>query len=860
MRTLHGFILSASVLVSLVFFGGGYWVFNQLYRDGMRATAEDHASTIARVTWQSMTQIMVRGWSRGELMSFVDSTRQALAEGAGEGEVETPSRIELHRGATVSRQFGALSETGQTAPDNLIRQVFAEGRAGRGSDGDILRYVFPLRAEKRCLACHTQARVDEVLGVIDVHQDIGPMLRKAEQGFFYTLLMLAPLPFIVAFLVVWRINRRLDGAMNHLRTSVESLNRVADLKNLRPERSSVGFREIDEVFEQVVQLGMRLRGVAVDKDLLEFEIRLMEKFIITSDVVKDWHEYVKELLLDINQIIQAYTLFCVFKIEEELFNLEIFWHQKPSPELAASVEARIRERLKETPLFRTITELRVNHTVADTQTSMPAMSDREMELQTKSLLVETPKIGGIVGIGVQADVLQDETRALVMESILSTLLNVVGSVRAIHKYTKDLEFYATRDPLTQLYNQRVFWELLEYEVSRAGRHEQSFGLLVIDLDNFKSINDTYGHHIGDRFLQEFADTIRRALRSEDILARYGGDEFVVLLPEVKEVDAYTAAERVVAAAADTSIYLPDGTRVKASVSIGLALYPQHGDNKKDLFLLADNMMYKAKREGKNRVALPSESDVVEAYRKIGEKNQIVLRALEEKLVRPYFQPLLRAASGRIEAVEVLSRIQIESGLLEAGEFIELAEQMGVIHKLDYLVMDLAFAEANRVAYRGLMFINLSPRAMVLSEFLGEVKKLVARHGMAPERIVFEITERETIKNISLLTRFVAALKMDGFLLAVDDFGSGFSSYHYLKHFPIDFLKIEGEFVLNMVKSHRDAAFVRSMVSLARELGIHTVAEYVESEEVLQQAKAAGVDYMQGWHIGRPSPDLEFGLL
>ncbi|MEW5786383.1 MAG: bifunctional diguanylate cyclase/phosphodiesterase [Pseudomonadota bacterium] len=850
MRTLHGFILTASVAVSLIFFGGGYWVFTRIHGENLRQASEQHAATVARMAWQSMSQLMLRGWSRAELLDYLETTRQAVAGAEG----GTPSRFRLFRADAVVSQFGRLDQEG---PDALINEVLRQGRPLQQSAGNLVRHVFPLRAEARCLVCHTQARAGEVLGVMDVSLDLGPALAGVERRYLYNLLLLAPLPFLVAFLVVWHINRRLARAMGTLRDGVENLNRVADLRQLKFTPASVGFREIDAVFDQVAHLGERLRGVAVDKDLLEFEIRLMEKFIITSEVVRDWHEYVKELLVEINKIIQAYTLFCVFKVEDELFSLEIFWRQRPSAEQRARVEARVRAALSGNALFRDCAELHVNHTVADNGTALPVMSDQTMELQTKSLLVETPKIGGIVGIGVQADVLQDETRALVMDSILSTLLNVVGSVRAIHKYTKDLEFYATRDPLTQLYNQRVFWELLEYETSRAGRHEQSFALLVIDLDNFKSINDSYGHHTGDRFLQEFADTVRRALRAEDVLARYGGDEFVVLLPEVAEADAYTAAERILEAAAGVALTLPDGIRVKASVSIGLALYPQHGTNRKDLFLLADNMMYKAKGEGKNRVALPSEAEVVEAYRKIGEKNQIVLRALEERRIRPYFQPIMASASGRIEAVEVLSRIQIEDGIMEAGEFIELAEQMGVIHKLDYQVMDLAMAEARRVNYQGLLFINLSARAMVLSEFLHEVKTLVARHDLHPERIVFEITERETIKNISLLTKFVAALKLDGFRLAVDDFGSGFSSYHYLKHFPIDFLKIEGEFVLNMVKSQRDAAFVRSMVTLARELGIHTVAEHVEDEAVLRQASAAGVNYMQGWHVGRPAPQLEF---
>jgi diguanylate cyclase (GGDEF)-like protein len=847
MKTLHSFILTASVAVSLIFFGGSYLVFTYAFRDGIRDSAREQAAVLARSTWHSMTQLMFQGWSRDELLGFIDATQTAL--------VDSPTTIAIHRGEAVAERYGHFD---QPAPDTPLTRALTDGAATDLLEGDFVRHVFPLVAEARCLSCHDNARVGDVLGAIDVRQDTRPALAKAEKRFFFSLLALAPLPFVVAFLVVWRINRRIDDAVGRLRDNVDNLNRVSDLTSLRPTEASIGFRELDDIFEQIAQLGTRLRNVAVDKDLLEFEIRLMEKFIITSEVVKDWHEYVKELLIEISKVIDAYTLFCVFKVEDELFSLEIFWRHRPSPDQIAQMEERVGVILEANPYLRGIHGIQINHTVAEPDRDMPPLNARDMELQTKSLLVEAPKIGGIVGIGVQSEMVRDDTRALVMESILSTLLNVIGSVRAIYKYTRDLEYYATRDPLTHLYNQRVFWELLEYEISRASRHKQSFGLLMIDLDNFKSINDTYGHHVGDRFLQEFANVVRHALRNEDILARYGGDEFVALLPEVSEADAYTVAGRVVEAAANLAVELPDGGRAKASVSVGLAIYPDHGDDKKDLFLLADNMMYKAKNEGKNRVALPSDVDVAEAYRKIGEKSQIVLRALDEGLVRPYFQPIMHGGTRQLAAVEVLSRIQTDEALFEAGEFIELAEKMGVIHKLDFQVMDQAMAEVARTGYAGYLFINLSPRAMVLSEFLPEVKAMVIRHGVTPDRIVFEITERETIKNISLLTKFVAALKMEGFLLAVDDFGSGFSSYHYIKHFPIDFLKIEGEFVLNMVKSERDAAFVRSIATLARELGIRTVAEFVESEEVLEQARAAGIDYMQGWHIGRPGPNILAG--
>jgi EAL domain-containing protein (putative c-di-GMP-specific phosphodiesterase class I) len=188
----------------------------------------------------------------------------------------------------------------------------------------------------------------------------------------------------------------------------------------------------------------------------------------------------------------------------------------------------------------------------------------------------------------------------------------------------------------------------------------------------------------------------------------------------------------------------------------------------------------------------------------------------------------------------------------AGEFIEIAEKMGVIDQVDYIVIEKALHELSRCGFPGLVFINLSPRALMLSEFLPTVRKLVMDAGIANQRIVFEITERDTVKNFSMLEKFVHELRMEGFRFAIDDFGSGFSSFHYLKHFPIDFLKIEGDFILNMLKDKKDRAFVRTMVILAKELNIRTVAEYVENEEVFEQVRELGIDLAQGYLIGRPA--------
>lgn len=843
-RTIKGLILAAAFVVSLVLFAGMYLTTAHIHEASVKYNTISVSETLARETFNAMFQIMRRGWTRPQLEEFIGTLQESSRH--------APYAVDIYRGEIVTALYGPIN---QKPIDDTLNKAFIQGVPFSSETETAVRYIYPLKARNECLRCHTNANIGDVLGVIEVKHDFAPYLEKAREKFIAPLLFIAPAPFLVALLVAMFLSNKVNRSIGILQKQVEDVNSVSDLKRIELETLDVGFAELNDVFKRVQQLASKLKSMAVDKDLLEFEIRLLEKFVITSEVVKDWREYTCYLLSDINQVIQAYTLFSIFRVDDELFDLEIFWIGPPEETTKEMMEKSICEALVKNPQFQGTTKFQLNHKVANPKATPIALAQDEIELQTKTLVVETPKIGGIVGIGVHADLVRDETRLLVMESILSTLLNVVGSVKAIYKYTRDLEYYATRDPLTNLYNQRLFWELLNYEVKRAERHNYEFALLVIDLDNFKSINDTFGHGFGDRFLQQFADCVHGALRIGDIMARYGGDEFVVILPETDAEGARTAGEHVLESASVLTLDAPDGTRVKATVSVGVAVYPQHATEVKDLFLFADNMMYKAKSGGKNRIGVASADEAVEVFRSIGERSIIIANAVEEKGIVPYFQPIVDVKTGGIEAVEVLSRIHLPDRILGAHEFIEIAERTGVIHKVDFAVMEQAFKKIREAGYQGKVFVNLSPRAFVLAEFIPEVTRLTTEAGISPEKVVFEITERDTVRSLAVLEKFVQAVKEQGFGLAIDDFGSGFSSFQYLKHLPVDYVKIEGDFIVNMTNDLRDRAFVHSIANLSRELGIKTVAEYVEREEVLRFVDEAGITFAQGYYIGRPRPDL-----
>jgi diguanylate cyclase (GGDEF)-like protein len=840
---IRSFILSASAVVAAGFFGVGYFAVSRVLDHTVREDARQSSAILAQVTFASMYQLMSTGWSRLQVEQFLGAVRAAPQD--------TPTNVEVYRGDIVVRDYGEIA---QPPLDESLRRVLGSGQPITEAAGSSIRYLMPLVADDRCLGCHAHAVPGSVLGAIEVRQDFAPLLDKAHGDFVVWLLVIAPLAMAMASLVVWRVNRRLEQSIEVVDTAVSQVGAVADLRKLQFADHDLGFDELNKLFSHLGELIEKLRAVAVDKDVLRIEVGLLEKFVITSEVVRDWGDYISKLLAEMNQVMTTHLMFSLFRVGDDVFDLEIFWSRPPTDETQKLVEAHLRNLIAANERFNGDAVIHVRHHMP-TEGEPLVLDEKSARLHTKSLIVDQPKIGGIVGIGMHSSMIADQTLLPVTDSILSTMLNVVGSVKAIHKYTRDMEYYATRDPLTDLYNRRVFWELFEYEVARAQRHSYQFALLVVDLDNFKLVNDAYGHATGDRYLQAVAQTMKRVLRPGDIFARYGGDEFVALLPEISVDDAATVAQRVLEAAAALELTAHDGGKVAGSVSIGLAVYPLHSDNAKDLFLFADNMMYKAKGAGKHQVGVPGDQELAEVFRDMTQTTVMVVSAINEGRIVPFFQPILDMRSNHIAGYEVLSRLEHDGKYMEASRFIEYAEKAGVIHRLDTMVMERALRTVAESGFDGEIFINLSPRALTLVDFLQTLKATVAAAGIDPGQVVFEITERDTVKNIAVLERLVGELKHGGFKLAIDDFGSGFSSFQYLRRFPVDYVKIEGDFIVNILENDRDRAFVQTIHQLATDLDIRVIAEHVESREVLNELHAMGVELAQGYYVGRPSHQL-----
>lgn len=423
---------------------------------------------------------------------------------------------------------------------------------------------------------------------------------------------------------------------------------------------------------------------------------------------------------------------------------------------------------------------------------------------------------------------------------------------SIQDYYEKLQELSDRDYLTGLYNRRKFEEFLSYEIDRSLRHHHKFTVIMIDLDNFKYINDTYGHASGDLVLKEVSQLFKSNLRNADVLARLGGDEFAIILPETPYESGYIVIEKLRSRLESATISLMID-QVSLTASFGITEYPEQGDNIESLLTGSDIAMYKAKKAGKNTIARADQSDQ-EITAEIQKKGEFIRHAIDENRLEPFFQPIYDIRTNELYGYEVLARIRDGQRYMPAGQFIEIAESLGMASRIDHIILAKGLeVRASLKMWDKKFFFNLSSHSLFSGDYISLIKEHCTQNPVVTEatNVVIEILEREAIHNVNALMTIIEETKEKGIGFALDDFGSGFSSFIYLKYFDTNYVKIDGEFVKNIVVNEKDRIFVKHINQIAQEFGKKTIAEYVEDEETLAVLKELGVDYAQGYYLGKP---------
>jgi diguanylate cyclase (GGDEF)-like protein len=433
-------------------------------------------------------------------------------------------------------------------------------------------------------------------------------------------------------------------------------------------------------------------------------------------------------------------------------------------------------------------------------------------------------------------------------------------VDSLSQANSKLHHLALHDTLTRLPNRSLLEDRISQAITGAGRSGKRFALMFIDLDRFKTINDSLGHHYGDKLLQEVATRLTAGLRAEDTVARLGGDEFVVLLAEIgTPTGAGTVAQKLL-----DGLAVPmdiEGQQQSVSGSIGISIFPDDGTTLRELMSNADSAMYHAKKVGRgNHQFFAPEMNAAAGARL--QLEQSLRRALDRKEFELHYQPKVDVASGKVVAMEALVRWRSPTrGLVPPNDFIGVAEEIGLIIPLGAWVLRAACEQNQAWQVAGLarlrVAVNLSAYQFRQKDLPELVAAVLKETGMPGEYLELEVTESVVMHNPQDAVRILEQLSAQGIHISVDDFGTGYSSLSYLKQFRLDTLKIDRSFVRDINSDADDAAIVRSVIALAHSLRLQVIAEGVETAEQLEYLRALGCDQYQGYLRSKPVPAAEF---
>lgn len=431
---------------------------------------------------------------------------------------------------------------------------------------------------------------------------------------------------------------------------------------------------------------------------------------------------------------------------------------------------------------------------------------------------------------------------------------VYEDVTQSRQLTERMISLAERDALTGLYNRHRFQLELERMASDADRRQSLMALVFFDLDEFKYVNDTFGHDVGDQLLAIIGSEIGKQIRRHEVLARLGGDEFAVLVPDCNEYEVSRLAERIVNTVSQIQ-FAVDNHVLRPSTSVGVALLPLHATTPAELVAHADAAMYQAKGAGKSTWRMyRQETDVSKtAIARMSWKDRI-MEALEKDGFELHYQGIYHIADRSLAHLEALVRmkdLRAPGGIIYPGNFIPHAETTGKIIEIDRWTITRVIEMLARHKSVPPIAVNISGRSFDEPDLPEFISRLLVRHRVAPERLLVELTETAAVSDMRDAQRFIDALRATGCTVCLDDFGNGFASFAYLKQLKANVLKIDGLFIRDLPNDHDSQVFVRGMAAMAREMGKTTIAEFVETEQIFNMLAEMGIDQAQGYYLDRP---------
>lgn len=521
------------------------------------------------------------------------------------------------------------------------------------------------------------------------------------------------------------------------------------------------------------------------------------------------------------------------------------------------------------PVAQDLTSLEIRHARGKQIDSIMTIINEHTRASVENPVLRCLREGRVISLAENSVLINPQGNEIPIQDsaapIRDRIGNIIGAVMVFHDVSKEtrlfrqLSYQASHDALTGLINRREFENRLVTALDSANGGRHAHALLYLDLDQFKVVNDTFGHTAGDELLRQVSELVQSQIRSTDILARLGGDEFGILLERCSEQRALDVAEAI-RGAVEAYRFSWQESHTSIRCSMGVVMITQESPSVASIMSSADVACYSAKDMGRNQVHLYQDSDASVRHEEMKWVSRIT-SAVEDGRLELFYQPIIgigRSKDGMRGHYELLLRMRNEDGeLVNPDQFIPAAERYNLMSMLDRWVVREALtrlADRNPGSDRArfTLAINLSGTSLSEDRFLEFVIDELAKQRLPQGAICFEITETAAISNLSRVIHFMQTLRQLGCLFSLDDFGSGLSSFTYLKNLPVDFLKIDGQFIRNVVDDFVDESMVRAINEVGRAMGIETIAERVETRQVLEKLSELGVEFAQGYYIARPT--------
>jgi len=751
------------------------------------------------------------------------------------------NKIKIIRSKIINKDFKIKNENNLTENE---KHFLKEGKFHFINKLNSISYYYPIKTDDKCLKCHISAKKNQTIALLNIKENNIFLLKDLLYYFLLTFFII----FIFTIILNIHFKKNIKNELKNIYLKLKNINSYKDLLNFSFIKNK--YKNDKEIYQLITLYKDKLEEITFDRKLINFQIELLNKIVISEKNITNLELYLKNIFSELNILFNLNLLYSVLYFDNK-YEILVIWKYIPSNNLKNTLENSI---LLKFPINENI-KIIFNHQIIE---NLPFINEEFLLNNTQEIPLTTyvkkeKIINDFIGVGFNIEK-NDKLKYQMLKNILSVLINLIKMVKVVNNYVNDINHLATRDSLTNLFNRRFFYEIMDTKLKENLINKKFFSLIFIDVDNFKLINDNYGHKNGDLFLIELSLIIKKNIRNEDIATRFGGDEFVIFIN--KNISkTVKVAERIKKDINNLISSNKNKFPKEVSLSIGIVEIPTHGKDIEELINLSDEMMYYGKTNGKNNIIICNNELLLHFYNKNILKEKILINAINHSFLIPYYQKIVHYKNKNNYFYETLMKIKIDNKILNAKDFIKIIKNNNLIYKMDMLLINKTLKYLKSIDYNHKILFNISVNTLNKHNFFIEINKLTKIYNFDKGNIILKITENNFFKDFKYLKSVIIKLKTEGFQLSISDLKEDILLFKYINEINIDYIKINGEFI-NSLNNKKNYIFLNNFISLCKDLKIKLIAEYIEDKKIYDLINKLEIDYLEGYYIEKPENKIQ----